>query len=34
MLENHSARQPTGDAMAKYDFTWLWQELGISDQRR
>jgi len=34
MLENHSAQQPASDPMAKYDFTWLWQELGITDQRR
>lgn len=34
MLENHSAQQPASDPMAKYDFTWLWRELGITDQRR
>jgi hypothetical protein len=34
MLENHSAQQPASDPMAKYDFAWLWQELGVTDQRR
>jgi hypothetical protein len=34
MLENHSAQQPAGDPMADYDFTWLWEELGLGDQRR
>lgn len=34
MLENHSARQAASDPMASYDFSWLWHELGIGDQRR
>ena len=34
MLENHSAQQGVSDPMANYDFSWLWQELGIADERR
>lgn len=33
-LENHTARQRQGDPMAGYDFTWLWQKLGVADRRR
>jgi hypothetical protein len=34
-LENHSARlSDRKDAMATYNVTWLWMELGISDLRR
>jgi hypothetical protein len=33
-IENHSAKMPKGDPMATYDFTWLWQELGLADRRR
>lgn len=33
MLENHSAQQPAGDPMADYDFGWLWEQLGLGDQR-
>lgn len=34
-LENHSAMlADRKDAMATYDVTWLWAELGISDLRR
>jgi len=34
-LENHSARlADRKDAMATYDVTWLWAELGVSDLRR
>ena len=33
-LENHSAKMPDDDPMATYDFTWLWQKLGLIDQRR
>jgi hypothetical protein len=34
MLENQSAQQRPEDPMAAYDFTWLWQELGVGDERR
>jgi len=34
LLENHSAKQPAGDPMADYDFTWLWEKLGVSELRR
>jgi len=33
-IENHSAKMPKGDPMASYDFTWLWEELGLAEQRR
>ena len=34
MLENQSARQRAEDPMGAYDFTWLWRELGVGDERR
>jgi hypothetical protein len=34
LLENHHAHLPAGDPMAGYDFGWLWEELGLGDQRR
>ncbi len=34
MLENQSAQQRPEDPMGAYDFTWLWRELGVGDQRR
>ncbi len=35
MLENHAANSAgRNDAMATYDFTWLWAELGLIGQRR
>lgn len=34
MLENQSAQQRPEDPMAAYDFTWLWRELGVGDERR
>jgi hypothetical protein len=34
LLENHSARQPEDNPMRDYDFTWLWERLGLADQRR
>ena len=34
MLENASGRQELGDPMASYDFTWMWEELGVGDERR
>ncbi len=33
LLENHTAKQPAGP-MADYDFTWLWEKLGVNDLRR
>jgi hypothetical protein len=32
-LENQSHRNPH-EAMASYDFSWMWQELGVLDRRR
>jgi hypothetical protein len=32
-LENHSARMSEADPIATYDFTWLWDKLGLADQR-
>ena len=34
MLENSSARHAPDDAMAGYDFAWLWSELGLDEDRR
>jgi len=34
MLENQSAQQRPEDPMGAYDFTWLWRELGVGDERR
>ena len=34
LLENDAAHHPPNEPMAGYDFGWLWQELGIADQRR
>lgn len=33
-MENGSAKTGASDPMASYDFTWMWQELGIIDLRR
>ena len=33
-LENHTAQQGPDDPMGSYDFTWMWQELGVGDARR
>ena len=34
-LENHSAKfVDRENAMATYDVTWLWTELGVADLRR
>ncbi len=33
-IENGAAKSGTGEPMATYDFTWMWQELGIIDLRR
>ena len=34
MLENQSAQQRPEDPTGAYDFTWLWRELGVGDERR
>eukprot|EP01136_Pigoraptor_vietnamica_P013824 Opistho-1_new@55275 len=33
-LENASWRQGADDPMATYDFSWMWEVLGIAEQRR
>lgn len=33
LLENHSGRQEADDPMAAYDFTWMWEELGVAEHR-
>jgi hypothetical protein len=33
-LENRTAQQDSGNAMAEYDFTWLWDKLGVADLRK
>ena len=33
-LENQSARQGRDDPVGSYDFTWIWRELGLGDERR
>jgi len=33
-LENGAARQARDDPSAAYDFTWMWEELGLADRRR
>lgn len=34
LLENSTAHHQPGEPMSAYNFAWLWQELGIADQRR
>jgi hypothetical protein len=34
LLENGVAKHESGSAMANYDVTWMWKELGVSDLRR
>jgi hypothetical protein len=34
MLENHSAQQGRDDPVGSYDFAWIWEELGLGDERR
>lgn len=34
MLENSTGRQGPDDPMASYDFTWIWEELGVTDHRQ
>jgi hypothetical protein len=33
MLENSTGRRDPDDPMASYDFTWMWDELGLSEHR-
>ena len=34
-FENGSAKSRSADdPMASFDFTWMWQELGVADLRR
>ena len=33
-LENANAQLESDPAIASYDVSWLWEELGVSDQRR
>ena len=33
LLENRSAKHEPDDPMASYDFTWMWEELDVSDLR-
>jgi len=33
-MENQAANQQAGTPMADYDFSWIWDELGIADLRR
>ena len=33
-IENGAAKSGAGEPMATYDFTWMWQELGLIDLRR
>lgn len=34
LLENYSAKRPADDALANYDFTWMWERLGVAHMRR
>ncbi|MFZ4687062.1 MAG: hypothetical protein ACOYMK_15805 [Hyphomonadaceae bacterium] len=34
VLENGSGRHDPDDPMASYDFTWMWEELGVTEQRQ
>ena len=33
-LENRVAHMPPDDPMASYETLWLWEDLGVADQRR
>ena len=33
-LENANAQHEPGSAIASYDVSWMWEELGVSDLRR
>ena len=32
-FEQNTARLPANDPMHDYDFSWMWEELGITDLR-
>ncbi|MBI2717197.1 MAG: hypothetical protein HYX36_00310 [Rhizobiales bacterium] len=34
LLENSSGRHEPDDPMASYDFTWMWEELGVAEHRQ
>lgn len=34
MLEHHSARLGSDSPIGSYDFTWMWEELGLTTERR
>ena len=34
LIENGNAQQEAGSPMARYDMSWMWEELGISHLRR
>lgn len=34
MIENRIAHAPPDDPMASYETLWMWEELGVADQRR
>jgi hypothetical protein len=33
-IENGAANSGVADPMASYDFTWMWEELGLIELRR
>lgn len=33
-LENNTARAGKDDPMGSFDFGWMWEELGLKDERR
>lgn len=33
-LENSTARRAQDDPTAAYDFTWMWEDLGVADRRK
>ncbi|HKX23552.1 MAG TPA: hypothetical protein VJM81_09790, partial [Rhizorhapis sp.] len=33
-IENSAAKAGIADPMASYDFTWMWEELGLIELRR
>lgn len=34
LIENGNAQQKAGSPMARYDVSWMWEELGIAHLRR
>jgi len=34
LLENGAAREKADSTMARYDVSWMWEELGIADLRQ